>query len=288
MMAAFIVMFVLLLATVGLLFYPWSGRQRVDRNTMNHMIYRARMQELGEDLSAIDETQQQKLVDELRLNLLEDLPESAETAGKRGGVWVYILGAAILTLLTVGVFVRTGSVTRVMEWQQVVEQTPQLVQRVMDSQGKPLSREELFRLALGLRTRLQQYPQNTVSWIMLGRLQMVLNNPGEALQAFDKARGLAPQNPEAQLGYVEALFHSSDPNDNREAQQLLDSLLKTNHDDVRVLSLVAFNAFEHQQYDKAIGAWQLMLQLLPADDPQRIILLRSIEQAKKEQAATLK
>ncbi|KFD21339.1 c-type cytochrome biogenesis protein CcmI [Yokenella regensburgei] len=288
MMAAFIVMFVLLLATVGLLFYPWSGRQRVDRNTMNHMIYRARMQELGEDLSAIDETQQQKLVNELRLNLLEDLPESAETAGKRGGVWVYILGAAILTLLTVGVFVRTGSVTRVMEWQQVVEQTPQLVQRVMDSQGKPLSREELFRLALGLRTRLQQYPQNTVSWIMLGRLQMVLNNPGEALQAFDKARGLAPQNPEAQLGYVEALLHSSDPNDNREAQQLLDSLLKTNHDDVRVLSLVAFNAFEHQQYDKAIGAWQLMLQLLPADDPQRIILLRSIEQAKKEQAATLK
>lgn len=288
MIAALIVMIVLLLLTAGLLFYPWSGRQRVDRNAMNHMIYRARLQELGEDLSALDAAQQQKLVDDLRLNLLEDLPETTENAGKSSRLWVYILGVAILTLLTIGVYVRTGGISRVMEWQQVVQQTPQLLQRVMDPQGQQLSREELFRLALGLRTRLQQYPQDSVSWIMLGRLQMVLNNPGEALQAFDKARGLVPENADAQLGYVEALLHSSDPNDNREAQQLLDTLLKTNHDDVRVLSLVAFNAFGHQQFDKAIGAWQLMLQLLPPDDAQRTILIRSIEQAKKEQTATLK
>ena len=67
--------------------------------------------------------------------------------------------------------------TRVVEWQQVVQQTPQLMQRVMDPQGKPLSEEELFRLALGLRTRLQQYPADQLSWTMLGRLQLVLNNP---------------------------------------------------------------------------------------------------------------
>lgn len=85
--------------------------------------------------------------------------------------------------------------TRVVEWQQVVQQTPQLMQRVMDPQGKPLSEEELFRLALGLRTRLQQYPADQLSWTMLGRLQLVLNNPGAALQAFDKARQLAPAMP---------------------------------------------------------------------------------------------
>jgi cytochrome c-type biogenesis protein CcmH/NrfG len=175
-----------------------------------------------------------------------------------------------------------------MEWQQVVQQTPQLMQRVMDPQGKPLSEEELFRLALGLRTRLQQYPADQLSWTMLGRLQLVLNNPGAALQAFDKARQLAPGNADAQLGYTEALLHSTDPNDSREAQQLLDTLLKNNHNDVRVLSLAAFNAFEHQQYDKAIAAWQLMLKLLPPDDSQREIITRSIDRAKKEQIATLK
>lgn len=289
MIGAFLIMLILLLAAAGILFYPWAGRQRVDRNAMNHMIYRARLQELeSQDLSAVNAAQQQQLVDDLRLNLLEDLPESQAVVSKRSGIWPSILGVVILTTLCVGVFVRTGYVTRVMEWQQVVAQTPQLMQRVMNPQGKPLDKEELFRLALGLRTRLQQYPDDALSWTMLGRLQMVLENPGAAMQAFAKARTLEPQNADAQLGYVEALLHSTDANDSREAQQLLDALMKDHHSDVRVLSLAAFNAFEHQQYDKAIGAWQLMLQLLPPDDRQREIIIRSIDRAKKEQAATLK
>ncbi|MBJ8376363.1 c-type cytochrome biogenesis protein CcmI [Citrobacter cronae] len=288
MIVAFLIMMILLLGTAALLFIPWSGRQRVDRKTMNHMIFRARLQELDEDISPVNAAQQQQLVDDLRLNLLEDLPESPKTDNKNSSYWVYILGVIILTSLCVGVFVRTSYVPRVIEWQQVVQQTPQLMQRVMDPQGKPLSEEELFRLALGLRTRLQQYPADQLSWTMLGRLQLVLNNPGAALQAFDKARQLAPGNADAQLGYTEALLHSTDPNDSREAQQLLDTLLKNNHNDVRVLSLVAFNAFEHQQYDKAIAAWQLMLKLLPPDDSQREIIIRSIDRAKKEQIATLK
>ncbi|TKK17859.1 c-type cytochrome biogenesis protein CcmI [Enterobacter cancerogenus] len=288
MIVALLIMLVLLLGTAALLFIPWSGRQHVDRNTMNHLIYRARLQELDEDLSAMSAAQQQQLVEDLSLNLFEDLPESAETNHKNSRYWMYILGVIIITSLCVGVFIRTSYMTRVVEWQQVVQQTPQLMQRVMDPQDKPLSEEELFRLALGLRTRLQQYPADQLSWTMLGRLQLVLNNPGTALQAFDKARQLAPGNADAQLGYTEALLHSTDPNDSREAQQLLVTLLKNNHNDVRVLSLAAFNAFEHQQYDKAIAAWQLMLQLLPTDDTQREIIIRSIDRAKKEQAVTLK
>ncbi|MCT8154166.1 c-type cytochrome biogenesis protein CcmI, partial [Klebsiella aerogenes] len=54
MIVALLIMLVLLLGSAALLFIPWSGRQRVDRNTMNHMIYRARLQELDEDLSAVN------------------------------------------------------------------------------------------------------------------------------------------------------------------------------------------------------------------------------------------
>ncbi|HFZ8994889.1 TPA: c-type cytochrome biogenesis protein CcmI [Citrobacter freundii] len=285
MIGAFLIMIVCLLVTASLLFIPWSGKQRIDRNAMNHLIYRARLRELDEDIPAVNATQHQQLVDDLRLNLLEDLPESRESENQNSSCLVYIVGVIILTSLTVGVFVRTSSIPRVNEWQQVVQQTPQLMQRVMDPQAQPLTEEELFRLALGLRTRLQQYPADQLSWIMLGRLQMILSNPGAALQAYDKARQLSPGNADAQLGYVEALLHSTDPEDSREAQALLDTLLKNHHNDVRVLSLAAFNAFSHQQYDKAIGAWQLMLKLLPQDDAQRQIVIRSIDQAKKEQAA---
>ena len=53
MIVAFLIMIILLLGTAALLFIPWSGRQRVDRNTMNHMIFRARLQELDEDISPV-------------------------------------------------------------------------------------------------------------------------------------------------------------------------------------------------------------------------------------------
>ena len=285
MIIAFLIMAILLLGTIVLLFVPWSGKQRVDRNTMNHLIYRSRLQELNDDIPAVNDAQQQLLVDDLRLNLLEDLPETQATVGKIGHYSLYIPGVIILVALCVGVFFRLSGVNRVMEWQQVVQQTPQLMQRVMDPQAKPLTEEELYRLALGLRTRLQQYPADEVSWVMLGRLELVLSNPSAALQAFDKARQLAPDNANALLGYTEALLHSTDPQDSQEAQQLLDTLLKTNHSDVRVLSLAAFNAFEHQQYEKAIGAWQMMLKLLPADDAQHDVVVHSIAHAQKALAA---
>ena len=43
MIVALLIMLVLLLGPAALLFIPWSGRQRVDRNTMNHMICRSLM-----------------------------------------------------------------------------------------------------------------------------------------------------------------------------------------------------------------------------------------------------
>ena len=85
MIVALLIMMVLLLGTAALLFIPWNGKQRVDRNTMNHMIYRARLQELDEDLSPVNAAQQKQLVDDLRLNLLEDLPDSHETNQKAIG-----------------------------------------------------------------------------------------------------------------------------------------------------------------------------------------------------------
>jgi len=63
---------------------------------------------------------------------------------------------------------------------------------------------------------------------------------------------------------------------------LLKALLKRDHSDVRTLSLLAFNAFEQQQYNEAIGAWQVMLKLLPAGDRRITMIERSIEQAKTD------
>lgn len=75
------------------------------------------------------------------------------------------------------------------------------------------------------------------------------------------------------------MTRSSDPNDNRLGGELLRQLVRTDHSNIRVLSMYAFNAFEQQRFGEAVAAWEMMLKLLPANDTRRAVIERSIAQA---------
>ncbi|HEY1847247.1 MAG TPA: cytochrome c-type biogenesis protein CcmH [Buttiauxella sp.] len=211
----------------------------------------------------------------------DEAPEQGEAAAK-ASYWIFAPGLLVLVAVSVGVYLKVSGIKQVREWQQVTRQTPQLLQRVMDPNAEPLNMEDMARLGLGLRTRLEQEPDNIEGWMMLGRIGMVLNNASTATQAFAHAYKLSPTNGDVKLGYAEVLTRSGDPQDNLLGGRLLRELLKTDHTNVRVLSLLAFNAFEQQQYREAIGAWQIMLRVLPASDSRRAVVERSIEQAKAQ------
>jgi cytochrome c-type biogenesis protein CcmH len=196
--------------------------------------------------------------------------------------WIFVPGAVALVAISVGVYLKVSGLKQVSEWQLVTRQTPELLQRVMDPNAEPLNMEDMARLGLGLRTRLQQDPDNIEGWMMLGRIGMVLNNATTATQAFAHAYKLSPTNGDVKLGYAEVLTRSGDPQDTLLGGRLLREMLKTDHTNIRALSLFAFNAFEQQNYREAIGAWQVMLRLLPANDQRRAVVERSIEQAKAQ------
>jgi cytochrome c-type biogenesis protein CcmH len=202
-------------------------------------------------------------------------------ATNKANFWFFAPGAVILLVVSMGVYLKTSDLKQVRAWQKITKQTPQLLQRALDPQAEPLNMAEMANLGLGLRTRLQNEPDNIEGWMMLGRIGMVLNNASTATQAFAHAYKLSPTNSNVKLGYAEVLTRSGDPQDNQLGGNLLRELVKTDHTNVRVLSLLAFNAFEQQQYREAIGAWQIMLQVLPANDQRRPVVQRSIEQAKE-------
>ena len=76
------------------------------------------------------------------------------------------------------------------------------------------------------------------------------------------------------------MTRSSDPNDNRLGGELLRQLVRSDHSNIRVLSMYAFNAFEQQRFGEAVAAWEMMLKLsyLPTILAVRVIE-RSIAQA---------
>ncbi|MGO0765098.1 tetratricopeptide repeat protein, partial [Citrobacter freundii] len=108
-------------------------------------------------------------------------------------------------------YYETGNYKQVQVWQQATAQAPALLERALDPKADPLNEEDMTRLALGLRTRLQADPTNVEGWIMLGRIGMVLGNASTATEAYANAYRLDPKNSDAALGYAEALTRSSDP-----------------------------------------------------------------------------
>ena len=151
----------------------------------------------------------------------EEFPDDVIPDGKRGGFGLFVPG--IVVALGVGAvsYYETGNYKQVQVWQQATAQAPALLERALDPKADPLNEEDMTRLALGLRTRLQADPANVEGWIMLGRIGMVLGNASTATEAYANAYRLDPKNSDAALGYAEALTRSSDPNDNRLGGELL-------------------------------------------------------------------
>ncbi|MDE9618051.1 cytochrome c-type biogenesis protein CcmH [Citrobacter portucalensis] len=213
---------------------------------------------------------------------LEEFPDDVIPDGKRGGFGLFVPGIVVALIVGAVSYYETGNYKQVQVWQQATAQAPALLERALDPKADPLNEEDMTRLALGLRTRLQADPTNVEGWIMLGRIGMVLGNASTATEAYANAYRLDPKNSDAALGYAEALTRSSDPDDNRRGGELLRQLVRGEHANVRVLSMYAFNAFEQQRFGEAVAAWEMMLKLLPANDTRRAVIERSIKQAMEQ------
>ncbi|WP_312123201.1 c-type cytochrome biogenesis protein CcmI [Pantoea vagans] len=285
MSAFWITLFLLLLAACTLfLAAGWRQRQASagDRDRLNQRFYHQRINELAQDEAQGVVAERPLMERELQQTLLADIPPAQTLQSHSSSRWILLPGLIVLVAVSLGTYLKTGGLAQFTGWMQVQQAYPELRARLMDPGAKPLSMEELARLQLGLRTALQTEPDNLADWTMLGRLGMVLNNAEVASQAFERALQLSPNDLALKQDYAEVLTRSSDPQDNRQASLLLQSLLKADPQNLRTLSLLAYNAYGQQHYDQAIDAWQTLLGRLPAGDKRQAMIARSIEKARSE------
>ncbi|UUE34698.1 c-type cytochrome biogenesis protein CcmI [Pectobacterium aroidearum] len=267
-----------LIALSALLLVPWSSRGEYDRDAINQALYRDRLRELTADVA--NEQERAQLVEELQHTLLQDIPGGAKAQQRPLNRWVLLPGVLLLVIASLGVFWKTSAVNRVQALQQVAALTPDLMKRALDPDAEPLTIEEVARLGLGLRSQLEAQPDNPQDWWMLGRIAGLLNNYDMSVQAFARAFQLDPKNTDLALDYADLLSRSTDPRDSQRGGDMLRELMNSGSTNVRVLSLLAFNAYEAQRYQDAIDAWQMMLKLLPQNDTRRAVIERSVGQAK--------
>lgn len=285
-MAFWLIVIILLVVAGALLVIPAMRQNQhapaTTRDELNKAIYQDRLSELAEDEAQGVVEQRPELIQELQQNLLTDIPQQPDEEISPINRWMLLPGVVILVVVAVGLYLKTGGLAQVQAWHQVEAQMSELRARVANERAQPLSTEEIARLGLGLRTSLQQDAGNVNDWMMLGRVGMALNNATTATQAFAKAYQLAPDNEDVRLGYAEVLTRSNDQQDNQLATQMLRTMVGQDHTNLRAMSLLAFNAFEQGDFKQAIGAWEVMLKLLPAGDSRIEVIKRSIQQAKSQ------
>lgn len=274
-----------IICTIG--FYPLLKKSihssSNQRDELNKAFYFARLQEVKNetDSGVIDNPEQTQL--ELQQSLLEDIPEQSaytvSTTKSFGKVWFLTLVVLVLGV-SVGIYFKVGSWFTNTMLDSSHQKLDYFYERMKNEQKEPLSEQELNQFAMALRVELQKNPNDDKSWFVLGQVAMATNNGQLALDSFAKANKLQPDNTQYKLSYAQILMFSEDASDNATGEQLLKEVIRVDHTNVDALSLLAFRAFEQEDYKMAAMTWGMMLRLMPKEDPRIPTIERSIESAR--------
>ncbi|KFA96515.1 MULTISPECIES: c-type cytochrome biogenesis protein CcmI [Vibrio] len=252
------------------------------RDELNKAFYKDRLSELEVENEEGLVENQQDLIDDLKQSLLDDIPQQQQQTEKFNisPMAILIPSVALVVILTYGMYMHFGASTKVKNWQEVTANLPELSKKLMAGSAEPMTEDEMQDLTLALRTRLHYQKDDATGWLLLGRIALANRDVTTATDAMEKAYRLTPNDADVKLGYAQALMMSQDEMDNNRARSLLTSLIQEEYVDLRVFSLLAFDAFEREDFPGAIRYWSIMQKMIGPEDSRYEMLSRSIESAK--------
>jgi cytochrome c-type biogenesis protein CcmI len=254
------------------------------RDELNKAFYKDRLEELEEETDEGLVDNQQDLIDDLKQSLLDDIPadNNKQQESNTSALAVIVPSALLVIGLSYGLYFKFGASDDVTQWQQVSANLPALSKKLMSPEGAALSDDEMADLTLALRTRLHYQPDDSTGWLLLGRIALANRDIDTAIGSMKKAYNLEPENTDVMLGYAQALMLSQDDMDQDKARKILGKLVQQDYVDLRVFSLLAFDAFERKDFPAAVRYWSIMQQMIGPEDSRYEMLSRSIENAQKQ------
>ncbi|MGF1755380.1 c-type cytochrome biogenesis protein CcmI [Vibrio makurazakiensis] len=253
------------------------------RDELNKAFYKDRLTELEEETAEGLVQNQDELIDDLKQSLLDDIPsEKKLEKTSMSPMSVLVPSVVLVVALSYGMYYKFGAADKVVHWQEVSSNLPELSKKLLSQNDEILTDDEMEDLTLALRTRLHYQPKDSTGWLLLGRIALANRDAGTSIDAMKRAYKIEPKNEDVQLGYAQALMLSDDETDQNEARLLLSRLIQNDYVDLRVFSLLAFDAFERQDYPGAVKYWSIMQQMIGSEDSRYEMLSRSIESAAKK------
>ena len=267
--------------------YPFFRKTRNDdpeqRAKLNAEFYHHRLHEIAaeEDEGVIDD--RDVLVEELKSSLAHDVtPLDATLRDGTAHSWPVkrLLFAVLIVMVgaSYSIYAYVGSYPQLAHWQSINANIEQIPAQLRAAQGQ-VSQEKMQDLILGLRTKLYHHPEQAQGWNLLGHVAVSGQDSRTALGALEKAYQLQPDNIRYELDYAQVLILSSDKAAQAKGRLLLQQSIEQDKGDLRMYSLLAYDAYQHQHYTTAIKYWKQMQQSLASDDPRYASIAQNIDNA---------
>ncbi|MDV6316927.1 c-type cytochrome biogenesis protein CcmI [Idiomarina sp. HP20-50] len=276
-----IMLLMLLVAVVFVLLATGRQRRYRKRQDENQRWYEQRLAELEEERSqyALPEEEYRHAKQELDKTFLKDSENVEESIHwHRTPIVTPILLLVIISSVLYWAF---GSWQLQLQAENARERLPELGKSLLqqNQQGSP---EEINTFALGLRQKLMNNPDDPIAWWIYAGLMVDLGAVDDANEAFQKSLQLAPDSVNTLVSYSRFLLMSGVENGQSKAAQLLARALQQEPGNIEALSLLGFVAFERQDWDQAISAWQLLKERLADGSERYQAVANALERAKEQ------
>ncbi|MCZ8531452.1 c-type cytochrome biogenesis protein CcmI [Alteromonas sp. PRIM-21] len=273
--------------------FPWlRNKNHAKQDSLsNTQIVKQRLAELDREVQEglISEHDKRQAVDELKLALVD---ESAFHQNKTGNAKLPLaIGGLLAVLCGAIVYSQVNQMERVAKAQQSIEALPELSQQLASGNANNLTQQDIASLALAIRQRLREDPEDDTGWMYFGRLMLSVGQEVQAIEAIDKAVSLAPSNSANRITLAQALMTTGDVNNLERAQSILLGLLNDNPENDNLALMMAVVSAQLGDLNTTRRFYQQVEGKLPADSDmaQRLVArIKELEGNTTEMVALLR
>ena len=264
---------------------PWYLKRHalyVNQSRQNEL-YQGKLNELRLDLEQgdIDEQAYQTALEDLKLQLASELANkhSAKSSKMRRG---YLFVLPVITLvIAFSIYLNQGKIEQMTQYFQAQEDTNELAKKLLMG-NESFSQAELDAFYIGLRSNLQNKPEDATGWLLLGRVAYSQGQLENAMHAYEKVLELEPNKYSAQMSYAQTLLATNDEGYFKKALNVYNQVLKVSPNDSEALVMAGYVSFELNNKDAAKIYWRGALASLDKNDPRVQAIAQSMPELAQE------
>lgn len=209
----------------------------------------------------ISDKDKQAAITELKLSLLDEQSDSDDEHQSQKKRWFFILAAPALLVGSL-VYWQANHLTGLIEYENALARAETLREQMATRDTSDLTPNDYATLALSIREALRTRPNDVRGWSSLGVINVSLGRIEQAIQAYDKALKLSPNDMRLRFKLAEAQMLSEDESDLLDAKRQLQYLIANgtdNRNNYLLLTTVAIKLGDAQLAQNSFSVIQSQL-----------------------------